>query len=126
MFFNLKIFTAAVSVLAISLSSVMASESAENAVTFETPQALQEAASKITTKFEEGVHYKVIEGATVSEVKEVREFFSFFCGHCHAFLPVIRQVSYALPEDVESGKKLQQLAILYRKNISALPVMAAL
>jgi thiol:disulfide interchange protein DsbA len=100
MFFNLKIFTAAVSVLAISLSSVMASESAENAVTFETPQALQEAASKITTKFEEGVHYKVIEGATVSEVKEVREFFSFFCGHCHAFLPVIRQVSYALPEDV--------------------------
>lgn len=32
----------------------------------------------------------------------------------------------ALPEDVESGKKLQQLAILYRKNISALPVMAAL
>ena len=81
MFFNLKIFTAAVSVLAISLSSVMASESAENSATFETPQALQEAASKITTKFEEGVHYKVVEGATVSEVKEVREFFSFFCGN---------------------------------------------
>lgn len=100
MLFNFKMLTAVVSALTISLSSAFAAEDEASPVVYDTPEALAEAASKVTTKFEEGVHYKVIEGATVSEHKEVREFFSFFCGHCHAFLPVIRQVSYALPEDV--------------------------
>ncbi len=83
----------------LSLSLSLAAHAAP-AVTYDTPQDLVEASRKVTTEFKEGVHYKVIENARLSEVKEVREFFSFFCGHCHAFLPVINQISLALPEDV--------------------------
>lgn len=100
MLFSMKKITAILSVLAFSVSSALAADKGESPVVYDTPQELLEASKKVTTKFEEGVHYKVIEGAEVSENKEIREFFSFFCGHCHAFLPVIRQVSLALPDDV--------------------------
>lgn len=68
-------------------------------VEYSTPQELIEAASKVDVKFEKDVNYTIVEGASLSEKKEVREYFSFFCGHCHQFLPIITKMSLALPED---------------------------
>ncbi len=56
-------------------------------------------AAKVQTEFKEGVHYKIIQGNGLSAQKEVREYFSFFCGHCHAFYPVISLIAQGLPED---------------------------
>lgn len=67
---------------------------------YNTPQELVAAASKISKTFKEGENYSVIETNKLSTQKEVREYFSFFCGHCHQFLPVINMISQALPEDV--------------------------
>lgn len=60
---------------------------------------LQQDADKVQTQFKEGVHYKVLDGNKLSTTKEVREYFSFFCGHCHAFYPIISLVATGLPKD---------------------------
>ena len=74
-------------------------ESAPNS--YATPQELRDAAAKVSREFKEGVNYKILPGKALSDHKLVTEFFSFYCGHCHAFLPMIRQVRDALPDDVE-------------------------
>jgi thiol:disulfide interchange protein DsbA len=81
-----------------AFSSVMAYASEE--VKFDTPEQILEASKNVNIDFKEGVHYKVIEGNALSEKKEVREFFSFFCGHCHALLPTLNKITKILPEDV--------------------------
>ncbi len=68
---------------------------------YATPEELRDAAAKVTREFKEGENYKVIPGMKLSDHKLVTEYFSFYCGHCHAFLPLIRQVRDALPDDVE-------------------------
>ena len=95
-----RMFKLATLISAIAISSISYADDAEKKVVFDSPQELLLAASEVKTKFEEGVHYTVLRNSQLSQKKEVREFFSFFCGHCHAFLPIIRQVSMALPEDV--------------------------
>ncbi len=95
-----RMFKLATLISAIAISSISYADDAEKKVIFDSPQELLLAASEVKTKFEEGVHYTVLRNSQLSQKKEVREFFSFFCGHCHAFLPIIRQVSMALPEDV--------------------------
>lgn len=69
-------------------------------VVYDTPQDLLEAALKVKIDFQENVHYEVIPGAELSKKKEMREYFSFFCGHCHAFWKTVSKMSLALPEDV--------------------------
>ncbi len=83
-------------------SSVFAAPEAEKKVPeYKTAVELSTAAAKVNQEFKEGENYKIIEGAQLTPNKEVREYFSYFCGHCHAFLPVITMVRDALPDDTE-------------------------
>jgi len=54
-------------------------------------------------KFVEGQHYEVV-AATASAKPEVKEFFSFYCGHCFAFEPFANNLSKNLPQGVELEK----------------------
>jgi thiol:disulfide interchange protein DsbA len=56
-----------------------------------------------TSKFVAGTHYEVV-AATATKQPEVREFFSFFCGHCYHFEPAVQKLSKALPAGVELQK----------------------
>ena len=87
------------SLLSLWAVSAFAAENYQDTVTISTPQQLIEESAKVKTEFQENVHYKVIPGAELSPKKEVREFFSFFCGHCFQFLPIITRIEQALPED---------------------------
>lgn len=49
--------------------------------------------------YEEGKSYTVI-SETVTEQPEVREFFSFYCGHCFSFEKLIKQVKPSLKSGV--------------------------
>jgi len=53
--------------------------------------------------FEAGKHYEVLP-LTASEKPIVEEFFSFYCGHCAQFAPVITQLKKELPAGVELKK----------------------
>lgn len=54
-------------------------------------------------KFVVGDHYEVVaEKATTKP--EVKEFFSFYCGHCFAFEPFANKLSKNLPKGVELEK----------------------
>jgi len=53
--------------------------------------------------FSEGTHYKVIK-ETVTAKPQVLEFFSFYCGHCFNFEPIMKQLKTDLPADVEVKK----------------------
>ncbi len=85
---------------AIVVASSSYAASINDAEIINTPQELIAKSSEITTEFKEGVHYKVVDGATLSDKKEVREFFSFFCGHCYHFYSYISLMQLALPKDV--------------------------
>jgi len=55
------------------------------------------------SKFVAGEHYEVVaEKATTKP--EVKEFFSFYCGHCFAFEPFANKLSKNLPQGVELEK----------------------
>ena len=49
--------------------------------------------------YEEGESYTVI-SETATDKPEVREFFSFYCGHCHSFERMIKQVKPSLKSGV--------------------------
>ena len=54
-------------------------------------------------QWSEGEHYVVIsEEATAKP--EVAEFFSFWCGHCFSFEPLVKQIKTKLDENVEFKK----------------------
>ncbi|WP_339721380.1 DsbA family protein [uncultured Paraglaciecola sp.] len=54
-------------------------------------------------KWLENTHYKVISDKA-NEIKEVMEFFSFWCPHCFNFEPIIEDLKSKLPADVEFKK----------------------
>jgi thiol:disulfide interchange protein DsbA len=53
--------------------------------------------------WKEGVHYNIV-SKEATEKKEVLEFFSFWCPHCHNFEPIVAQMKKDLPSDVEFKK----------------------
>lgn len=53
--------------------------------------------------FEEGVHYQTI-SENKTEKPEVKEFFSFYCPHCHAFEPIMGSLEKSLPEGTSLKK----------------------
>jgi thiol:disulfide interchange protein DsbA len=52
------------------------------------------------TKYEEGTHYTVV-SEQATKKPEVREFFSFYCGHCFKFEPFMASVKSKLAKDVK-------------------------
>ena len=53
--------------------------------------------------FKEGENYKII-SQTATEKPEVTEYFSFYCGHCRAFEPIIKELKTNLSEGVTFKK----------------------
>ncbi|GAA0811440.1 DsbA family protein [Colwellia asteriadis] len=49
-------------------------------------------------QYTEGKQYTKV-NETVSTKKEVREYFSVYCGHCFKFEPVMHEIKKELPED---------------------------
>lgn len=54
-------------------------------------------------KYEEGEHYEVIAEQKTAK-PEVKEFFSFYCPHCHSFDPVVQSLEKSLPAGVAFKK----------------------
>lgn len=54
-------------------------------------------------KFVEGEHYEVVAEKSTAK-PEIKEFFSFYCGHCFAFEPFANKLSKNLPKGVELEK----------------------
>lgn len=54
-------------------------------------------------KFVEGTHYEVVAEKATAKA-EVKEFFSFYCGHCFRFEPYANKLASQLPEGVELEK----------------------
>lgn len=54
-------------------------------------------------KFVEGTHYEVVAQKATTKA-EVKEFFSFYCGHCFRFEPYANKLASQLPEGVELEK----------------------
>ena len=48
--------------------------------------------------FKEGEHYRVVEANQLSEIQEITEFMSFYCGHCFMFRSVLNQIRAAFPQ----------------------------
>jgi thiol:disulfide interchange protein DsbA len=53
--------------------------------------------------YEEGTHYEVI-AETGTAKPEIKEFFSFYCPHCHTFEPVVKSVEKSLPAGTQFKK----------------------
>jgi len=53
--------------------------------------------------FKEGKNYKII-SQTATEKPEVSEYFSFYCGHCRAFEPIMKELKTNLLEGVTLKK----------------------
>ena len=53
--------------------------------------------------FSEGKHYEVVAQTTTAE-PQVLEFFSFYCGHCFSFEPLMKTLKEKLPADIEIKK----------------------
>ncbi|MFC1237418.1 thiol:disulfide interchange protein DsbA/DsbL [Vibrio sp. F74] len=54
-------------------------------------------------QFNEGTHYEVLDLEKTS-TPTVTEYFSFFCGHCNNFEPVIQQLKTKLPKNAKFQK----------------------
>lgn len=54
-------------------------------------------------EFKEGTHYKIVK-QTATATPEVMEFFSFYCGHCFKFEPLMDTLKANLPSDVKFEK----------------------
>ena len=55
------------------------------------------------TEYKEGTHYEVIK-QTATATPEVMEFFSFYCGHCAKFEPIMANLKVNLGDDVKLKK----------------------
>ena len=68
-------------------------------------------------QYEEGVHYELIEPAIhtgVSDRVVVTEFFSYGCGHCYNFEPLLESFDARLPD----GVMLQRTPVIWNNNPS--------
>lgn len=66
-------------------------------------------------QYEEGVHYELIEPAIhtgVSDRVVVTEFFSYGCGHCYNFEPLLESFNARLPD----GVMLQRTPVIWNNN----------
>jgi thiol:disulfide interchange protein DsbA len=54
-------------------------------------------------QWKEGEHYEIV-GEQATETPEVLEFFSFWCGHCYNFEPLVKSIKGKLAADVEFTK----------------------
>jgi thiol:disulfide interchange protein DsbA len=66
-------------------------------------------------QYEEGVHYELIEPAIhtgVSDRVVVTEFFSYGCGHCYNFEPLLESFDARLPD----GVMLQRTPVIWNNN----------
>ncbi|WP_417346883.1 thiol:disulfide interchange protein DsbA/DsbL [Ferrimonas sp.] len=55
-------------------------------------------------EFKEGVNYKVVDGLSESKTPVIREFFSYYCGHCYRFDPAFKQITLALGDKIHVEK----------------------
>lgn len=55
------------------------------------------------SKFVAGEHYEVVAEKSTAK-PEIKEFFSFYCGHCFAFEPVANKLNKNLPQGIELEK----------------------
>jgi len=53
--------------------------------------------------FKEGTHYEVV-SQTATAKPQVLEFFSFYCGHCFKFEPLMESLEKNLPANIEIKK----------------------
>ncbi|WP_019615284.1 thiol:disulfide interchange protein DsbA/DsbL [Psychromonas ossibalaenae] len=53
--------------------------------------------------YKEGTHYEIVKQTATAE-PEVVEFFSFYCGHCFKFEPLMSAMKEKLPKDVTIKK----------------------
>ena len=60
-------------------------------------------AHSVPLRFEEGKHYQVISKTASSEPK-LTEYFSFYCGACFKFEPLVNSLKTKLPEDAKFVK----------------------
>ena len=49
------------------------------------------ASSVYAAEYKEGVNYKIV-APTATKNKEIREFFSFWCGHCYSLQPMFERI----------------------------------
>lgn len=54
-------------------------------------------------EFKEGKHYEII-SETKTEKPEVKEYFSFYCGACYMFEPIVQGMARTLPAGTEFKK----------------------
>ncbi|WP_028865126.1 thiol:disulfide interchange protein DsbA/DsbL [Psychromonas aquimarina] len=54
-------------------------------------------------EYKEGTHYEIVK-QTATAKPEVLEFFSFYCGHCFKFEPLMGAMKEKLPKDVTIRK----------------------
>lgn len=69
----------------------------------ETTQATEKPAVTQKARFKAGTHYEVLP-VDAAEKPVVEEFFSFYCGHCAQFLPIVNQLKAQLPTGIELKK----------------------
>jgi thiol:disulfide interchange protein DsbA len=90
-------------------------------VTFAAVAALSTGAAVLSTgavaqeQYQEGVHYDLIEPAIhtgTSDRVVVTEFFSYGCGHCYNFEPLLESFESRLPE----GVVVQRTPVIWNNN----------
>ena len=91
------------------------------AVSFAVAAALSTGAAVLSTgavaqeQYQEGVHYDLIEPAIhtgTSDRVVVTEFFSYGCGHCYNFEPLLESFESRLPE----GVVVQRTPVIWNNN----------
>jgi thiol:disulfide interchange protein DsbA len=77
--------------------------------------ALVSAAVTAQEQYQEGVHYELIEPTVhtgISDKVVVSEFFSYSCGHCFNFEPLLESFEARLPE----GVVVQRIPVIWNNN----------
>ena len=77
--------------------------------------ALFSIATTAQEQYQEGVHYELIEPTVhtgISDKVVVSEFFSYSCGHCFNFEPLLESFETRLPE----GVVVQRIPVIWNNN----------
>ena len=77
--------------------------------------ALFSVATTAQEQYQEGVHYELIEPTVhtgISDKVVVSEFFSYSCGHCFNFEPLLESFETRLPE----GVVVQRIPVIWNNN----------
>ena len=77
--------------------------------------ALFSVATTAQEQYQEGVHYELIEPTVhtgISDKVVVSEFFSYGCGHCFNFEPLLESFETRLPE----GVVVQRIPVIWNNN----------